>query len=256
MLAEPIDARLADREPTPSEREALAALVAHHRASQLARLDEVVGRFGEGPKVRQRRRWLESGELLGADNLDGLPRDAEQDRESAAEQERLREDYLRWREREAKRLAKMQGFIARHRIGHDAFLAEVDRGALRRCSGCEEIVYPDPERKPRPAVGATLPARCHFCGAGVLSELPNRGGGIDLRSGRDGATPSGRIAARRRRDHEGRRHKTAAGELEPTMSIEHTEPGSALDDQLRREQAKAIFDLLASQRRKAEREGQ
>ena len=33
MLAEPIDARLADREPTPSEREALAALVAHHRAS-------------------------------------------------------------------------------------------------------------------------------------------------------------------------------------------------------------------------------
>jgi hypothetical protein len=32
------------------------------------------------------------------------------------------------------------------------------------------------------------------------------------------------------------------------MSIEHTEPGSALDDQLRREQAKAVFDLLASQR--------
>lgn len=32
------------------------------------------------------------------------------------------------------------------------------------------------------------------------------------------------------------------------MSIEHTEPGSALDDQLRREQVKAIFDLLASQR--------
>jgi len=28
------------------------------------------------------------------------------------------------------------------------------------------------------------------------------------------------------------------------MSIEQTEPGSALDDQLRREQAKAIFDLL------------
>lgn len=30
------------------------------------------------------------------------------------------------------------------------------------------------------------------------------------------------------------------------MSIEHTEPESALDDQLRREQAKAIFDLLAA----------
>jgi hypothetical protein len=32
------------------------------------------------------------------------------------------------------------------------------------------------------------------------------------------------------------------------MSIKHTEPGSALDDQLRREQAKAVFNLLASQR--------
>jgi hypothetical protein len=37
------------------------------------------------------------------------------------------------------------------------------------------------------------------------------------------------------------------------MSIERTEPGSALDDQLRREQAKAIFDLLAARRRKGNR---
>ena len=70
-----------------------------------------------------------------------------------------------------------------------------------------------------------------------------------MRSGRDGAKPSGRIAARRRPPHEGRRHKTAAvGDLKATMSTEQTKPGSALDDQLRREQAKAIFDLLASQR--------
>jgi hypothetical protein len=172
MLAEPIDARLADREPTPSERQALAALVAHHSAVQLARLDEVAGRFGEGPKVRQKRRWLEGGELLSADSLDGLPRDGEQDRESAAEQERLRENYLRWREAEATRLGKLHGFIARHRIGQDAFLAEVDRGALRRCSRCEEIAYPDPERKPRPGGRRHVAGRCHFCGAGMLSELP------------------------------------------------------------------------------------
>lgn len=172
MLAEPIDARLADRELKPSEREALAALVAHHRAGQLARLEEAVGRFGEGPKMRQRRRWLEDGDLLGIDSLDGLALDAEQDRESAAEQERLRENYLRWREAEAKRLAKLQGFIARHRTGHDAFLAEVDRGALRRCSRCEEIAYPDPERKPRPGGRRHVAGRCHFCGAGTLSELP------------------------------------------------------------------------------------
>jgi Replication-relaxation len=172
MLAEPIAARLADREPTPSEREALVALVAHHRASQLGHLNEVAGQFGEGPKVRRRRRWLESGELLSADSLDGLLRDAEQDREGAAEQERLRGDYLRRREREAKRLAKLQGFIARHRTGHDAFLAEVDRGALRRCSRCEEIAYPDPERKPRPGGRRHVAGRCHFCGSGALSELP------------------------------------------------------------------------------------
>lgn len=30
------------------------------------------------------------------------------------------------------------------------------------------------------------------------------------------------------------------------MSIEYTEPGTALDDQLRRAQTKAIFDLLRS----------
>ena len=78
-----------------------------------------------------------------------------------------------------------------------------------------------------------------------------------MRSRRDGATHGGGIAARRRCDREGRQHKaTPVGELEATMSIEHTKPGSALDDQLRREQAKAIFDLLASQRRKAECEGQ
>jgi hypothetical protein len=172
MLAEPLALRLTDRELTPFEREALATLVGHHRAAQFGHLDEVTERFGEGPKVRQRRRSLEDGGLLGADSLDGLALDAEQDRESAAEQERLRENYLRWREAEAKRLAKLQGFIARHRTGHDAFLAEVDRSALRRCSRCEEIVYPDPERKPRPGGRRHVAGRCHFCGAGMLSELP------------------------------------------------------------------------------------
>ncbi len=171
MLAEPLALLLTDRELTPYEREALATLVGHHRAAQLGHLDEVTERFGEGPKVRQRRRSLEDGGLLGADSLDGLALDAEQDRESAAEQERLRENYLRWREAEAKRLAKLQGFIARHRTGHEAFLAEVDRGALRRCSGCEEIAYPDPERKPRPGGRRHVAGRCHFCGAAALSEL-------------------------------------------------------------------------------------
>ena len=37
------------------------------------------------------------------------------------------------------------------------------------------------------------------------------------------------------------------------MSVEYTKPGSALDDQLRREQAKAVLDLLSAY---AAKEGQ
>lgn len=171
MLAEPLALRLADREPTPPEREALAVLVAHHGASQYNRLEEAVRQFGEGPKLRQRRRWLDDGDLLGTKSLDGLERDAEQDRENAAKQGRLRENYLRWREAEATRLGKRHGFIARHRIGRDGFLGEVDRTSLRFCSGCKEIVYPDPHREHGPA-RRDVAAYCHFCGSGVLKELP------------------------------------------------------------------------------------
>jgi hypothetical protein len=39
------------------------------------------------------------------------------------------------------------------------------------------------------------------------------------------------------------------------MSIEYTDPGSALDNQLRREQAKAILDLLRSTSRPRPTEG-
>jgi hypothetical protein len=77
-----------------------------------------------------------------------------------------------------------------------------------------------------------------------------------LRSRRDGAKPSERIAARRQRDHEGRQRKaTPVNDPKATMSIEQTKPGSALDDQLRREQAKAIFDLLRSTSRPCPTEG-
>jgi len=176
MLTEPLALRLVDREPTSSEREALAVLVARHLASQFKRLEEEAERLGEGPKLRRRRRWLEGGDLLGTKSLDGLDRDAEQDRENAAAQARLRENYLRWRETEATRLGKRHGFIARHRIGHDGFLAEVDRNSLRLCSGCEEIVYPDPNREHGPA-RRDVAAYCHFCGSGVLSELPAAGVG-------------------------------------------------------------------------------
>ncbi len=40
-------------------------------------------------------------------------------------------------------------------------------------------------------------------------------------------------------------------DLKIDMVVDYTTPGSTLDDQLRNEQAKAVFDLLASRSRKA-----
>ena len=73
----------------------------------------------------------------------------------------------------------------------------------------------------------------------------------DLRSRPSRARCVKRDQAQRRPCHS-RRIATPINDLETTMSIEETKPGSALDDQLRREQAKAIFDLLMAHRRRAE----
>lgn len=172
---EPLYVRLAEREPTRSERANLEALVLRHRRTQLQRLDDLAAQFGEGPKLYRKRVSLAIGELLTRNAVDSLPRDAERDRDARAEQERLRDEYLSWREREAKRLAKNHGVIERRRIGRDAFLERVDRAALRRCSGCEEIAYPNPER----ASGYTkrhVAERCHYCGGLVAAEInPDEG---------------------------------------------------------------------------------
>lgn len=104
-----------------------------------------------------------------------MPRDAERDRDGRAHQERLRDEYLSWREREAKRLGKNHGVIERRRIGREAFLERVDRAALRRCSGCEEIAYPDSERASAYAK-RHVAERCHYCGGLVAGEInPDEG---------------------------------------------------------------------------------
>ena len=69
----------------------------------------------------------------------------------------------------------------------------------------------------------------------------------DLRSDRNGHVGNGR--AKRQPSHD-RRVAAPVGDLKAHMSIEQAPPGSALDDQLRREQAKAIFDLLIAHRRR------
>jgi hypothetical protein len=175
LLDEPLYLRIEDREPTSTERAALDALVSGHRLIQLRLIEEHAARSGEGPTLRQRRRQLDEGELLSPFHLESLSRDAERDRDARAEQDRLRDEYLAWREQEAKRRAKLHGVIERRRIGRDAFLREVDKSALRRCRGCEEIAYPDPANASSHSK-RHIAERCHYCGARVTREIdPDEG---------------------------------------------------------------------------------
>lgn len=72
----------------------------------MRQVGDLVRRLGEGPALREVRRRLEAGVLLGAADASGLALRAEDDRRSRADQERLHADYLTWRAAEARRLAK------------------------------------------------------------------------------------------------------------------------------------------------------
>jgi len=74
-----------------------------------------------------------------------------------------------------------------------------------------------------------------------------------LRSRGDHAKPEkGGSSRARRRPDPIRRRESPTEELRPEMSIEYTQPGTTPDAQLRREQARAVFDLLAAHRRRKE----
>jgi Replication-relaxation len=163
LLADPLRPRLAEREPSAGERRALDALAEHCGAEQLRRVEALVGRFGEGPALREARGRIEAGELLSEPEIWSLDLAGSEDRTARAEQERLASAYRAWREREARRLFKAQRFLARLGSGPEDFLAEVDERALRRCSRCEEIAYPDPERAHRERQPRDVAGRCHFC---------------------------------------------------------------------------------------------
>ncbi len=170
MFADPLRASLAEREPSAEEGRAFDALVEHYRDEQLDHVDDLAARFGKGPALREARQRLDAGELLSSVGAAQLATDAKRDDSSRAQQERLRKDYLAWRDAEARRLAKAQGLAARLRNGPEAFLDEIDRRALRRCSRCEEIAYPDPERAESYAK-RHLACHCHYCGGRALAEI-------------------------------------------------------------------------------------
>jgi hypothetical protein len=168
LLADPLEISFGDREPAAAEHCAFGDLIDFHRADQLRQVEDLIGRLGAGPALRQARGRLEAGDLLYASDASALALRAQGDRRSRVEQERLHSDYLTWREAETRRLAKGQGLTARLRRGPDDFLEEVDRRSLRVCRDCGEIAYPDPERVRYGRGRSDVASRCHFCGRGDL----------------------------------------------------------------------------------------
>lgn len=177
MFADLLVPQLSEREPSAAERQAFEALARRHKAEQLERLAGATRRRSDGPALRKARRRIEDGELLAKRDVSLLAYALDRDDESRAAQKRLREDYLAWREREAQRLLKAQGMIARLRGHPEDFFARIDQRALRRCRACEEIAYPNPENA-RNYAKRHVATDCHYCGAGALAEIePSDEGG-------------------------------------------------------------------------------
>ena len=168
-ITDPLRLWLGGRQPDEEERFTLDGLVAYCLTRQLDRVDALAERFGDGPALREARSRLDGGEPLSAFDASGLDVRAADDRRSRHEQERLRSDYLAWREQEARRRAKAQRLPARLRNGPETFLEAIDRHSLRVCQRCEEIAYPDPERARYERGARDVAFRCHFCGGGELA---------------------------------------------------------------------------------------
>jgi hypothetical protein len=169
MFADPLHLRLAEGKPSAERQAVLEGLAEHQRARQLYEIEKLAQRFGEGPALCKARSRLRAGELLTAADASRLRQQAAEDERSRVEQERLRSDYLFFREERARGRWKSQCLIARLRNRPEEFLEEIDREALRVCRSCEEIAYPDPERARYERGRDDVAFRCHFCDGRDLS---------------------------------------------------------------------------------------
>lgn len=172
MFADPLRLQLAEDEPSAERQSLLAELVESQRARQLAEIDDLAERFGQGPALRKARGRIQEGGLLAVADLSGLRLAAEDDGRSIKEQERLRVAYLSSREGRALYRWKSQRLFTRlARSGPEDFLEEIDRRSLRVCRSCEEVAYPDPDRASyERGRRRDVAYRCHFCGSEKLVE--------------------------------------------------------------------------------------
>lgn len=187
MFADPLHLRLAEDEPSAERQPVLDGLAEHQRARQLEEIGNLAQRFGEGPALRKARGRLRAGDLLAAADVSWLRREIADDERSRSEQERLRSDYLAFREERARRRWKSQRLVTRLRNGPETFLEEVDRNALRFCRSCEEVAFPDPERARYERGRYDIAFRCHFCDGRALAawEPPAEDEGAPVVAGKE-----------------------------------------------------------------------
>jgi DNA-binding Lrp family transcriptional regulator len=170
MFADPLRLQLAEDEPSAERQPVLSELVEHQRARQLAEIEELAERVGEGPALRKARGRIQDGELLTVDEFTWLRREAADDGRSRAEQGRLRSAYLSDREERALYRWKSQRLFTRLHSGPEDFLEQIDHRSLRLCRSCEEVAYPDPDRPSYERGRRDVAYRCHFCGSEKLAE--------------------------------------------------------------------------------------
>lgn len=187
MFTDPLRLQLTEGEPSAERRVVFDELVEHQRARQLEETGELAQRFGDGPALRKARGRLRAGELLTTADVSWLRQQAADDERSRSEQERLRSDYVSFREERARGRWKSQRLVTRLRGGPEDFLEEIDRKALRFCRSCEEIAYPDPERARYERGRYDVAFRCHFCDGRSLAawEPPAEGAGAPVVAGKE-----------------------------------------------------------------------
>jgi hypothetical protein len=133
-----------------------------NRSRQGKLIEALTERQGDGPSLRQARQILLDGALLDRGELDRLPADAEHDAAGRQAQARRRAEYLAWRERAARQLARKAGPLGRLTHRPEDFYTQLDRERLKFCGRCEEIAYPV-TRADSDAYGGQRPSSCHYC---------------------------------------------------------------------------------------------
>jgi hypothetical protein len=145
--------------PGPSALSDIELLAGLYRARQSNLIESLAGRQGDGPSLRQARQILRDGGLIDRGTLDRLPADAERDAAGRQAQTHRRGEYLAWRERAARHLARKAGPLGRLTHRPEDFYPQLDREHLKFCGHCDEIAYPVTQD----AYGGPQPSSCHYC---------------------------------------------------------------------------------------------